>query len=166
MLDRVGRRRRIAAACHRFAEDDRAIEGLPIRLVIALVVGVATMSMMLNMLSGVQGLAVTELDVRPMPDVVEPGEQEIELLVVDPDGDPVEGATVIVMDGTADVDGTHRAETVKTARTDESGTATVTISPDIRANQAQGTLVVEVKPPAGSRFVDRRENTAILVVRR
>lgn len=151
MLDTVGLKR--------FADDDRAIEGLPIRLVIALVVGVATMSVMLNMLSGVQGLAVSELDVKPTPDVVTPGEAELDLLVVDPDGDPVEGATVIVKDGTADIDG------VKTATSGEDGTATVTVSPDIRANQEDGTLVVDVKPPAGSQFVDRRENSAILVVR-
>lgn len=151
MLDALGLRQ--------FADDDRAIEGLPIRLVIALVVGVATMSVMLNMLSGVQGLAVSELDVKPDPDVVTPGEAELDLLVVDPDGDPVEGATVIVKDGTADIDG------VKTGTSGADGTATVTVSPDIRANQEDGTLVVDVKPPAGSQFVDRRENAAILVVR-
>jgi hypothetical protein len=142
----------------RFADDDRAIEGLPIRLVVALVVGVATMSVMLNMLSGVEGLAVSELDVKPSPDVVTPGEQEVELTVVGPDGGPVEGATVVVTDGTADLDG------VTTAETDEDGSASVTLDPDVRANQDDGTLVVDVKPPAGSEFVDRRENTKILVV--
>ncbi len=34
----------------RFRSDDRAIEGLPIRLVIALVVGVASLSVMMNMI--------------------------------------------------------------------------------------------------------------------
>ncbi|SFR34704.1 DUF7382 domain-containing protein [Halogeometricum limi] len=142
----------------RFAADDRAIEGLPIRLVVALVVGVATMSVMLNMLSGVQGLAVTELDVKPTPDVVTPGEQDVTMLVVDPDGDPVEGATVVVKDGTADIDD------VVHATTGEDGTATLTVAPDLRSNQESGTLVVDVKPPAGSQFVDRRANTEILVV--
>jgi hypothetical protein len=147
----------------RFAADDRAIEGLPIRLVVALVVGVATMSVMLNMLSGVQGLAVTELDVKPTPDVMTldgetAGERDVSLLVVDPDGDPVEGATVVVKDGTADIDG------VATNETGADGTATVTLAPDLRSNQEDGTLVVDVKPPAGSQFVDRRANTEILVV--
>ncbi|ADQ68372.1 hypothetical protein C499_01065 [Halogeometricum borinquense DSM 11551] len=141
-----------------FAADDRAIEGLPIRLVIALVVGVATLSVMLNMLSGVQGLAVTELDVKPDPDVMTPGEQDISILVVDPDGDPVEGATVVVKDGTADI------ESVVTNKTREGGMATVTVAPKLRSNQEDGTLVIDVKPPAGSQFVDRRENTKILVV--
>ncbi|WP_049985103.1 DUF7382 domain-containing protein [Halobellus rufus] len=142
----------------RFVRDDRAIEGLPIRLVIALVVGVATMSVMLNMLSGVQGLAVSELDVRPTPDVVEPGEQELELVVVDDDGDGVEGATVIVKDGSAETEG------VVTAKSDANGVASVTVDVDTRANQETGTLVVDVKPPSGSQYVDRRENTEILVV--
>ena len=142
----------------RFAADDRAIEGLPIRLVIALVVGVATMSVMLNMLSGVQGLAVSELDVKPSPDVVQPGEQELSLTVVDDDGDGVEGATVIVKDGSAEID------SVATASSDADGVATVTIEADTRTNQETGTLVVDVKPPSGSQFVDRRANTEILVV--
>ncbi|WP_256545870.1 DUF7382 domain-containing protein [Halobellus inordinatus] len=142
----------------RFAADDRAIEGLPIRLVIALVVGVATMSVMLNMLSGVQGLAVSELDVKPSPDVVQPGEQELSLTVVDDDGDGVEGATVIVKDGSAEID------SVVTASSDADGVATVTIEADTRTNQETGTLVVDVKPPSGSQFVDRRANTEILVV--
>ncbi|MFB6250863.1 MAG: Ig-like domain-containing protein [Halobellus sp.] len=142
----------------RFAADDRAIEGLPIRLVIALVVGVATMSVMLNMLSGVQGLAVSELDVRPSPDVVEPGEQQVQLTVVDDDGDPVEGATVILRSGSAKLDG------VLTATSNPDGRVTVTVAPDTRANQETGTLVVDVKPPSGSQYVDRRDNTEILVV--
>ena len=142
----------------RFVRDDRAIEGLPIRLVIALVVGVATMSVMLNMLSGVQGLAVSELDVRPTPDVVEPGEQELELVVVDDEGDGIEGATVIVKDGSAEM------EEVVTARSDGNGVASVTVDVDTRANQETGTLVVDVKPPSGSQYVDRRSNTEILVV--
>ena len=142
----------------RFAADDRAIEGLPIRLVIALVVGVATMSVMLNMLSGAQGLAVSELDVRPSPDVVEPGEREIELTVVDDDGDPVEGATVIVKDGSAEIDG------VATATSGNEGKAAVTVEARTRANQETGALAVELKPPAEGQYVDRRANTEILVV--
>lgn len=149
-----------AAELSRFRCDDRAIEGLPVRLVVALVVGVASLSVMLNMLSGVEGLAVTELDVRPTPEVVTPGDRTIDLTVVDPDGDPVPGATVVVKSGGATIDG------VVTAETDDRGTVSVTVSPSLLAHQDDGTLVVGVKPPAGSSFVDRRGNTRILVVRR
>ena len=146
-------------ALSRFRRDERAIEGLPVRLVVALVVGVASLSVMLNMLTGVEGLAVTELDVRPEPDVVAPGEQAIDLAVVDADGDPVPGATVVVKSGGASIDG------VVTAETDDRGVASVTVTPSLLAHQQDGTLVVSVKPPAGSQYVDRRANTEILVVR-
>ncbi|KTG29584.1 DUF7382 domain-containing protein [Haloferax profundi] len=143
-----------------FRSDTRAIEGLPVRLVVALVVGVASMSVMLNMLSGVQGLATSELDVKPSPDVIEPGERDLTFTVVDHEGNPVEGATVIVKSGTAELDG----EGIPRAKTDDGGTATISLEPDLAANREDGTLVVDVKPPAGSSFVDRRENTNILVV--
>ena len=143
-----------------FRSDTRAIEGLPVRLVVALVVGVAAMSVMLNMLSGVQGLATSELDVKPSPDVVEPGPRDITFTVVDHEGNPVDGATVIVKSGTAELGN----EGVPRAETDDGGTATINVTPELGANREDGTLVVDVKPPAGSSFVDRRENTNILVV--
>lgn len=143
----------------RFLADERAVEGLPVRLVIAVVVGVATLGVMLNMVSGIGGLGVSELDVRPSPDVVGPGSRTVALTVVDADGEPVAGATVVVRGDTATLDG------VVTARTDRNGTATVTIAPRLRRNQAQGSLAVLVKPPPGSSYVDERANTAILVVR-
>ncbi|EMA06015.1 DUF7382 domain-containing protein [Haloferax denitrificans] len=141
-----------------FRSDTRAIEGLPVRLVVALVVGVASMSVMLNMLSGVQGLATSELDVKPTPDVVGPGEQALDFTVVDHEGNPVEGATVIVKSGTAEIDG------VATAKSGDGGSATVQVDAELGANREDGTLVVDVKPPAGESFVDRRENTNVLVV--
>ena len=150
----------VRAMFESFRSDTRAIEGLPVRLVIALVVGVASLSVMLNMVSGIQGLAVTELDARPSPDVVAPGEQTIDVAVVDPDGAPVAGATVVVRSDTARIDG------VVTAETDANGVATVTVAPRLRPNQADGTLEISVKPPAeSSQFTDRRENTKVLVVR-
>lgn len=157
--ERVGRlisaeRRRLDA----FRRDERAIEGLPVRLVVALVVGVASLSVMLNMVNGVQGLGVTELDVRPEPEVTTPGERELSLTVVDPEGRSVAGATVVVSGDTARLDG------VATARTDADGTATVTVSPTLGPNRERGTLSVEVKPPAGGQYADRRGNTRVLVV--
>ena len=62
-----------------FRSDTRGIEGLPVRLVIALVVGVASLSVMMNMISGISGLAVAELDVQPEPEVVEPEQQTVEV---------------------------------------------------------------------------------------
>jgi len=140
------------------ADDERAIEGLPIRLVIALVVGVASLSVMMSMLSGINGLAVTEVDAQPDPDVVTPGDQSIDVRVVDADGDPVSNATVVVRGETANLDG------VRTATTDGEGVATVEVSPSLGPNQDSGTLAIDIKPPAGGEFADERANTEILVV--
>jgi len=138
--------------------DDRAIEGLPIRLVIALVVGVASLSVMMNTISGVGSIGVSELDVDSSAEVVGAEETELTLTVVDPDGNPVSGATVVVSGGTATLDSTA------TATTDSGGNATVTIDPSLGPNQQEGTVTVDVKPPASGGYSDRRRNTEILVI--
>ena len=159
MFDPARLRERTRAQLSAFSRDERAIEGLPVRLVVSLVVGAACLSVMLNMVQGVGTLAVSELDVQPTPEVVEPGEQELTLTVVDSEGEPVSGATVVVTGGSAALDG------VATARSGPAGNATVTIEPSLGQNQAEGTLSVEVKPPSGSEYADRRENSYVLVVR-
>jgi hypothetical protein len=151
-------RERLTVRMTDLRRDERAIEGLPVRLVVSLVVGAACLSVMLNMVQGIGTLAVTELDVRPTPEVVETGPQELTLTVVDADGDPVSGAIVVVKSGTASLDG------VVTAESGAAGNATVTVEPELGENQAEGTLVVDVKPPAGSEYADRRENSYVLVV--
>jgi hypothetical protein len=143
----------------RLRADERAIEGLPIRLVIALVVGVASLSVMMSMLGGIHGLTVTELDARPSPEVVAPGSQSLEVTALTAGGEPVSGATVVVSGGSARLDGVHTAET------GPNGTATLTVSPSLRENQEEGTLEIDLKPPADGGYVDRRGNTEVLVVR-
>ncbi|WP_227355604.1 Ig-like domain-containing protein [Haladaptatus salinisoli] len=146
------------SAYQRFRSDDRAIEGLPIRLVIALVVGVASLGVMMNMLSGLNGLAVSELDAKPQPEVIEPGRQTVEVRVIDSDGKPVADATVVVKGDSATL------EDIGTATTGADGRASLSIAPGLGPNQDDGTLDVDIKPPAGSEFADNRENTRILVV--
>ncbi|MBX0322883.1 carboxypeptidase-like regulatory domain-containing protein [Halomicroarcula sp. F13] len=139
--------------------DERAIEGLPIRLVIALVVGVACLSVMMSTISGIETLQVTEVDVQPHPEVTTPGEREVAVTVVDPEGAPVSGATVVAKSGTATLD------SVATAETGAAGNATLSLSPSLGANQQEGTVVFDVKPPASSSYRDSRSNTDLLVVR-
>jgi hypothetical protein len=143
----------------RLLDDERGIEGLPVRLIIAFVVGVATLSVMLNMISGVESFAVSELDVKPEPEVVGPGDAQIEVTAVDSSGAPVADATVLVKRGSASLD------SVAVATTGPDGTANLSVAPALGPNQAQGTLTVDVKPPAGSKYMDRRGNAEILVVR-
>ncbi|EMA65171.1 hypothetical protein C461_15055 [Halorubrum aidingense JCM 13560] len=141
-----------------FRADRRAIEGLPVRLVIALVVGVASLSVMMGMIGNIDGLASTELDAQPQPEVTTPGQQSLDVAVVDPDGARVTDATVIVRSGSAQIDG------VATARTNSEGVASVDVTPELGPNQPDGTLSIDVKPPAGGDYVDDRENTDVLVV--
>jgi hypothetical protein len=141
-----------------FGSDDRAIEGLPIRLVIALVVGVASLSVMMNMLSGVGGLAVHEVDARPTPAVVTAGESTVTVRVVDDAGDPVENATVVLTGESAQL------ESVVTGSTGADGRVELSVVASLATNRDQGTIEVQVKPPAGGGFVDDRENEVLLVV--
>ncbi|MFB6232823.1 MAG: carboxypeptidase regulatory-like domain-containing protein [Haloarculaceae archaeon] len=138
--------------------DERAIEGLPIRLVIALVVGVASLGVMMNTISGLGTLGVSELDVQPEPDVIPANATDVTVTVVDSTGEPVANATVIAKSGDARVDGPVTAET------GDNGTATLTVNPTLSDNQQQGTVEFDVVPPSGE-YDDRRENTALVVIR-
>jgi len=137
--------------------DERAIEGLPIRLVIALVIGVACLGVMLNVVGGFEALNTTELDTQPEPDIVTPGEHSVNVTVVDPDGEPIEAATVIARGDTADLDSMARAET------GENGVARIEFEASLRPNQEQGRIALDIRPPHGE-YVDDRENTGILVI--
>lgn len=138
--------------------DERAIEGLPIRLVIALVVGVACLGVMMSTISGLTTLQVTEVDVQPSPEVTTPGDTSVTVTVVDPDGSPVSDATVIAKSGTATLSG------VATAGTGNNGNATFSLSPSLGPNQDEGTVAFEVQPPASSNYRDSQSNTDLLVV--
>ena len=59
----------------------------------------------------------------------------------------------------------RRLDGVRTATTGENGTAGLQLSPELGANQRDGTVEFDVKPPAGSEYADERGNTAMLVVR-
>ena len=140
--------------------DERAIEGLPIRLVIALVVGVACLGVMMSTISGLSTLQVTEVDVQLHPDVADTGDTEVTVTVVDPDGSPVSDVTVIAKSGTATL------PSVATADTGSNGNATFSLSPSLGPNQDEGTITFEVQPPASSNYQDRQSNTELLVVER
>lgn len=142
----------------RFHEDDRAIEGLPIRLVIALVVGVACLGIMMNMLSGIGTLSQTEVDVEIEPTTISAdAETGVDITVIGDDGNEVEDATVIVSSGSASI-----PETVD-KKTDGDGTVTVDLEPEIRQGQGTGTLDIDVHPPTSTDYVDEQANSEIIV---
>jgi len=138
--------------------DERAIEGLPVRLVIALVVGVASLGVMMNTLGGIQTLGVSELDTQPSPEVVNTSAQNLTVAAVGPEGDRVANATIVAKSATATL------ESVKTAQTNASGYATLQVDPSLGPNQEEGRVELGVKPPARGGYEDDRDNTAVLVV--
>lgn len=138
-------------------KDERAIEGLPIRLVIALVIGVACLGVMLNVVGGFDSLNTTELDTQPEPDIIEPGEHTINVTVVDPDGEGIEAATVIARGDTAELESMERAET------DADGVVQLELETSLRPNQDEGRISLDIRPPHGD-YVDEQENTGILVI--
>lgn len=137
--------------------DERAIEGLPIRLVIALVVGVASLGVMMNVISGLDGFGTTELDAQPEPDIIEPVPTDVAVTVVDPDGAPIADATVIASSGTAQLD------SIATGETGANGTAPLSLDPSLSPNQDEGTITLDIRPPSGE-YTDDRENMDILVI--
>jgi len=84
-----------------FARDDRAIEGLPIRLVIALVVGVAALAIMLNMLGGIGSVGDTEVTVKiaDADQVIDAdatgSDAKVDVYAMDENGNNVSDATIV-----------------------------------------------------------------------
>jgi len=144
---------------HTLWRDERAIEGLPIRLVIALVVGVACLGVMMSTISGIETLKVSEVDVKPDPEVTGTGSGDVTVTVVDPKGSKISGATVVAKSGTATLD------SVATASTGDDGEATLSLSPSLGPNQKEGTVTFSVKPPATGNYRDDQSNTELLVVK-
>lgn len=147
-----------------FARDDRAIEGLPIRLVIALVVGVAALALMLNMLGTIGSVGDTEVTV-DIPDsndqmIEKEHDDDVEIHVIDENGGTVEDATVIVTAGSAQL-----SEPVDATTIDDSNVAEIGFDgePDLRADQDIGTLEIEVIPPSDSNYIDEQPNPEIRV---
>ncbi|MFP8957356.1 carboxypeptidase regulatory-like domain-containing protein [Natrialbaceae archaeon A-CW3] len=143
----------------RFVGDERAIEGLPIRLIIALVVGVASLAIMMSMLGGIGTLAETEVDVEVDPVTIDAGTTtDVQLTVVGEDGNTVEDATVIVMSDDAWLDAAVKGET------DVDGTVTLSLDPELRQGQRTGSLAIDVVPPTNTDYVNEQDNTEIVVI--
>jgi len=146
-----------------FTSDERAIEGLPIRLVIALVVGVASLALMLQVLDGFGGVGQTEVDVLVNDDnrTFEPGgDGNLIFTVVDENGDEIEGATVVFEPDTA------QGDIYEVNLDEDQATYTIDDFPDkvnanLRADQNRGTYTIEVIPPSNSDLEDEQENPTV-----
>lgn len=140
-----------------FLRDERAIEGMPIRLVIALVVGVAALAIMMGMLQGLNTDSLQKEEVSI--DMSTPDNSylkttnkydTVKIKVTDTAGDGVPKATVILKGDTAQLEGGTKVKT-----TDKKGVAKFSsVKPNLRADQETGTLDVKVKPPGNTNYQD------------
>ncbi|WP_084802570.1 hypothetical protein [Halorientalis sp. IM1011] len=142
-----------------FRGDERAIEGLPIRLVIALVVGVASLAIMMNLLGGIGTVGETEVDIETTGDGIESmtdssgndKDATFTIQVVDNEGKAIDGESTVIISGknVELVSGTI-TETVE-------GETDITIEHDqidFRSDQVKGTLEVTVEPPGDGNYKD------------
>jgi hypothetical protein len=152
-----------------FTEDERGIEGLPIRLIIAVVVGVAALSIMMSMLGGIDDMfGQTEATVELDNAVVDEG-NTVELAAITEEGEAINDATIIVRSGTLNIDSPYDEHTGENDNTinvkigssaEENG-----VNPDWRSNQDIGTLEIHVVPPSDGNFEDGQKNPEITVIR-
>jgi len=148
--------------------DSRAVEGMPVRLVVAVAVGAAAMSLLLPMAETIEDNEEPELTVEPQPRqfALGPGESRaVRLSVVTENGEPVDGAAVVVTGRSLPMDGGPAV--FRTGEDSKTVTVTVGRGPDaavpvsFRPTQARGTLTLDIVPPSG--YADERNNPAITV---
>jgi hypothetical protein len=149
-----------------FTEDERGIEGLPIRLIIAVVVGVAALSIMMSMLGGIDDMfGQTEATVELDNAVVDEG-NTVELAAITEEGEAINDATIIVRSGTLNIDSPYDEHTGENDNTVNINIGPgEDVDPDWRSNQDIGTLEIHVVPPSDGNFEDGQKNPEITVIR-
>jgi hypothetical protein len=149
-----------------FTEDERGIEGLPIRLIIAVVVGVAALSIMMSMLGGIDDMfGQTEATVELDNAVVDEG-NNVELAAITEEGEAINDATIIVRSGTLNIDSPYDEHTGENDNTVNINIGPgEDVDPDWRSNQDIGTLEIHVVPPSDGNFEDGQKNPEITVIR-
>ncbi|WP_207588381.1 DUF7382 domain-containing protein [Halomontanus rarus] len=158
----------LSKATRSFTDDDRAIEGLPIRLVIALIIGVTSLGIMMQMLSGIGPLeGDTEVNVEFDDQSIDTSASDASVYVVDEDGVEVTDATVVAKADSVRMDNALDAETGHCNGCDDNevqfdfdGNADLDLPPD----QSTGEIEFTVYPPSDSSWSDEVENNKLLVV--
>jgi len=150
----------------RFLKNDEAVEGLPVRLIVVLVIGVIALAAMVSALNGFKpqktlSASVIEVSSKDgnMLVVDKAGFGEInktwtcKVKVVDAGGDPVEGASVVM----------YGLSGAGSDITDKSGLATLTKTNDVvlNSNQNSGYVTMEVTAPGYNTY--KNENAMVVV---
>ena len=137
--------------------DERGIEGLPIRLVIAIVVGVAALSVMMTIIDDIGTVGEEELSANPNEEVLSNDKKyPVEVTVTDEGGQGIPNATVYLQSGTANID---TPDTIFD-ETNYNGTTTseIDINPanhiDWRPGQESGEIEIHIKPPGDGDYKD------------
>lgn len=131
--------------------DPRGVLGLPMRMVVALIVGGAALGAITYFMMN-HCWTPEQLDVSWQPNVVEAGHASITITVNDADGDPVNDASIAVT-------GLGGAGSNKT---NNEGKAEITINTRIPDSRKEGYLDITVK--ASGCYKDYHQNSAIKVV--
>ncbi|MEF8936312.1 MAG: hypothetical protein V5A32_00040 [Halovenus sp.] len=151
--------------------DSRAVEGMPIRLVVAVTVGAAAMSLLVPMLDTVEETQQTAVTVEPEHHQVvldsETTMQDVTVAVVSAEGEPIPESTVIVSERSLPlVDGPQTFETGPdshevTLSIGDAPEADVPVS--FRRTQQRGTIELGVRPPSNGEFTVRSDHPEITV---
>jgi hypothetical protein len=147
-----------------FLRDERAVAGLPIRLVIAIVLGTASLTLLLNGLGGVSDASPSEIrvEVTNAQKMDVSGTDTLELRVSAADGNGIEGATVVVEPDTAVGDLVQRT-------TQPNGEVSIpdfqsAANVSLRTDQRRGTFTIDVRPPGGGELKDEQDNPEIVIL--
>lgn len=151
--------------------DDRAVEGMPIRLVVAVTVGLAAFSLLVPMADSVDRADRTEVTVEPEPrQVLVPamGVTTVRVDVVTVEGAPVSGGTVVVSGQSLPVENgpiplEANSDGVVEFTVGTEPTADVTVA--FRPRQHRGTLRFDVRPPPTDKYSDSLDNPEMTVRR-
>ncbi len=158
------------------SDDNRAIEGLPVRLVIALVVGVAALGIMMTIMGDVGDIGTNDVTY----DVADPDTDELTVYLSVPAGsaEHLDNETITVVDDAGQI--VPNAQVILTAGdnarlsepltfiTDDDGQAQLSTSDNelsMPREHTTGTLDVEIIPPSGTDLEDSSTNPPITVVR-
>lgn len=152
-----------------FRNDERGVEGMPIRLLVAVTVGIAAFGLLVPMADSVEQAEQTEVTIEPTPRqvTVEPGDAAtVRLDTVTTEGEPVEGTSLVVSGRSLTVeDGPLRFDTgSKSSLTVEIGTSSDADVPvGFRPTQNRGTLSLRVVPPPNGEYEDELANPQLTV---
>ncbi|WP_436923054.1 DUF7382 domain-containing protein [Halosimplex amylolyticum] len=165
------------------SQDERAIEGLPIRLVIALVVGVASLGIMMTMLDGMVLNTQKEVTLEVTSDTIMgtgsgAGTDDITVTVITEDGEPVPNAQVLIESGTLTLEngpytmqsasgsGTTTGDNGKLEASHPCASSCSSSSEpvvDFRSDQDKGTLTFDIILQGDGGYEDEKSNPEIVV---